>query len=143
MAAAALPARRDRAGVAAAPRGSLRRTGGGAEPAAATGCRRQPVGASRESAPKGDRIFLLPPHPPFFLSPRLRVQIFRFLSNKIGYCHVPRYVSAGAWLDVGVVQLTVLCRQFMSAMLLFGIRDKEHAECRACLAASISLLASE
>lgn len=81
--------------------------------------------------------------PPFFLSPRIRVQIFRFLSNKIGYCHVPRYVSAGAWLDVGVVQLTVLCRQFMSGMLLFGIRDKEHAECRACLVASISLLASE
>lgn len=66
MAAAALPARRDRAGVAAAPRGSLRRTGGGAEPAAATGCRRQPVGASRESAPKGDRIFLLPTF--FFVS---------------------------------------------------------------------------
>jgi hypothetical protein len=51
-------------------------------------------------------------------------------------------VLAHGWM-LAVVQLTVLCRQFMSGMLLFGIRDKEHAECRACPVASISLLASE
>jgi len=74
MAPAARPAhaaRRDRAGVAAAPRGSLRRTGGGTErpPAAAdaAGCRRQSVEAARESAPKGVRIF-----PPLSLPLRLQ-----------------------------------------------------------------------
>lgn len=44
-------------------------------------------------------------------------------------------VLAHGWM-LRVVQLTVLCRQFISAMLLFGIRDKEHAECRAWLQAS-------